>query len=581
MAQGMATEAKAVLDVALSDQNAGEDVTGSILRAVSEILIDRPDEALKDLSKPRIGNQQDAGMWRGVAFAREGKWKEAREHFGDFDAAIASLPLELQRLAMKEALRAAIEVQDYTGAARFLNEFETAGVPDDLKPSIDVLRGRLAEGLGRKDDALKEYRAAVASKDRRAGAQARLREIELESSSGDMARKDVIAALETLTTVWRGDETETEGLRLLAHLYTLEGRYRDAFHVMKTALLAHPNSDITRRIQDEAAVTFDNLFLDGKGDALPPVEALGLFYDYRELTPIGRRGDEMIRKLADRLVSVDLLDQAAQLLQHQVDHRLEGAARAQVAGKLATIYLMDHKPERALATLQATRNSDLSNELRDHRLLLEARALSELGRHELALELIANLQSHEATRLRADVLWAGKHWRKAAEQIELLYGERWRQFAPLNDTERSDILRAAIGYALSGESLSLMRLREKYAVKMAEGPDARAFDVVSSPIGTGNAEFRDVARRVASIDTLRAFLKDIRTRYDDAAEKAKAAAAPPKPQPKNAPPKPAPVEAKVEKPAVKPPPVPPKAPKGEPLRPDPVPTGSIPQAPKR
>ena len=581
LAQGMATEAKAVLDVALSDQNAGDDVTGSILRAVAEILIDRPEEALKDLAAPRIGHQQDAGLWRGVAFARQGKWKEARENFAHFDVAVAALPLELQRLAMKEALRAAIEVQDYSGAARLLNEFDTIGVSPAMKPAIDVLRGRLAEGLGRTDDALKEYRAAVASGDRRSAAQGRLREIELEWSSGRMERKDVIAALETLTTVWRGDETETEGLRLLAHLYTRDGRYRDAFHVMKTALLAHPNSDITRKIQDEAAATFDSLFLDGKGDAMPPVVALGLFYDYRELTPIGRRGDEMIRKLADRLVSVDLLEQAAQLLQHQVDHRLEGAARAQVAGKLATIYLMDRKPERALAALQATRSADLSNELRDHRLLLEARALSELGRHELALEIITTMKGREATRLRADVLWAGKHWRAAAEQIELLYGERWKQFSPLDDTERSDILRAAIGYALSGEQLSLMRLREKYAAKMAEGPDARAFDVVSAPIGTGSMEFQDVARRVASIDTLRAFLKDIRTRYDDAAERAKIAARPPQPQPKPAPPKAEPVEAKAQPPAVKPAPVPPPAPKGEPLRADPIPTGSIKDRPQR
>lgn len=489
---------------------------------------------------------------------------------------MATLPLELQRLAMKEALRAAIEVQDYTGAARLINEFETVGVPQDMKPAIDVLRGRIAEGLGRKDDALKDYRSAVASTDRKAAAQGRLREIELEFSSGDMSRKDVIGALETLTTVWRGDETETEGLRLLAHLYTLDGRYRDAFHVMKAALLAHPNSDTTRKIQDEAAATFDALYLQGKGDAMPPIEALGLFYDYRELTPIGRRGDEMIRKLADRLVSVDLLDQAAELLQHQVDHRLQGAARAQVAGKLATIYLMNRKPERALAALQKTRSADLANELRDHRLLLEARALSELGRHELALELITNMQTREATRLRADILWAGKHWREAAEQIELLYGERWKQFAPLDETERSDILRAAIGYALSGESISLTRLREKYAAKMAEGPDGRAFDVVSAPIGTSNAEFKDVARRVASIDTLGAFLKDIRARYDEQQERAKA-----KPDDKKAPPKPAPVAAKpAEKPAVKSAPVPPKAPKGEPLRADPVPTGSIIQ-PKR
>jgi hypothetical protein len=348
---------------------------------------------------------------------------------------------------------------------------------------------------------------------------------------------------------------------------------------MKTALLAHPDSDITRKIQDEAAVTFDSLFLDGKGDAMPPVEALGLFYDYRELTPIGRRGDEMIRKLADRLVSVDLLDQAAELLQHQVDHRLEGAARAQVAGKLATIYLMNRKPERALAALQSTRSSDLSNEVRDQRLLLEARALSELGRHELALELIANMQTHEATRLRADILWAGKHWREAAEQIELLYGERWKQFTPLDETERSDILRAAIGYALSKESIGLMRLREKYAAKMAEGPDARAFDVVSAPIGTGNAEFQDVARRVAAIDTLGAFLNDIRNRYSGLEAKAKKVPGA-KAQQAKAPPKPAPVQAvnakPTDKPTAKAPPVPPKAPKGEPLRADPVPTGSIP-----
>src|SRR4029077_3057750 len=111
-----------------------------------------------------------------------------------------------------------------------------------------------------------------------------------------------------------------------------------------------------------AAATFDALFLGGKGDSMPAIEALSLFYDFRELTPIGRRGDEMIRRLSDRLVSVDLLDQAAELLQHQVDHRLQGAARAQVATRLATVYLMNRKPERALAALRATRTAELSND---------------------------------------------------------------------------------------------------------------------------------------------------------------------------------------------------------------------------
>lgn len=515
LAKDMAPEAKAVLDVALSDQRS-DDVTGSVLTAVADVMLDRPEEALKVLAKPQVGDQQDAPVWRAIALARQGRWADAQKIFKTVGAAIGALPIELQRMAMKEALRAAIEVRDFNSATKVANEIETVGVTPMLEPTVNVLIGRLYEGLGRNEDALVSYRMAAISGNRRAAAQGRLREIALTFATGGMSRKDVINDLETLTTVWRGDETETEGLKLLAHLYTEESRYRDAFHVMRTALLAHPNSDLTRKIQDEAAVTFESLFLGGKGEALPPIEALGLFYDFRELTPIGRRGDEMIRRLADRLVSVDLLDQAAELLQHQVDNRLQGGARAQVATRLAVVYLMNRKPDRALATLQKTRAADLSNDLRDQRLLIEARAMSNLGRHELALELITNINSREAMRLRSDILWAARRWRDAGEQIELLYGNRWREFAPLNDTERSDILRAAICYALSEEAIGVARLREKYEAKFSDGADRRAFDVVTAPIGASGTEFQDIAKKVASVDTLDAFLRDLGARYPEA-----------------------------------------------------------------
>ena len=576
LAKEMAPEAKAVLNVALTDQRASEDVTGSVLKAVADVMLDRPDDALKELSKPQVGNQQDAPIWRAIALARQGRWAEARDIFRTVSAAVGALPIELQRMAMKEALRSSIELRDFNNAARLVNDFETVGVTPDLEPTINVLLGRLYEGLGRTEDALSSYRAAAVSSDRRAAAQGRLRETVLAFATGSMGRKDVINDIETLTTVWRGDETETEGLKLLAHLYTEDSRYRDAFHVMRTALLAHPNSDMTRKIQDEAAATFESLFLGGKGDALPPVEALGLFYDFRELTPIGRRGDEMIRRLSDRLVGVDLLDQAAELLQHQVDHRLQGAARAQVATRLTVVYLMNRKPERALATLQSTRVADLSNDLRDQRLLLEARAISTLGRHDVALELIANINSHEAVRLRSDIQWAARRWREAGEQIELLYADRWRQFPPLNDGERSDILRAAIGYALGEESIGLARLREKYQAKFADGPDRRAFDVVTAPIGTNGVEFQDVAKKIASVDTLDTFLRDLRARYPETSavspSEATGEGASLVPDKSNAP-----LANATTGPGSSP--MPPK-PAAAPLKPDKEPTGSIARLPK-
>ena len=244
LAKDMAPEAKAVLDVARSEQRGSEDVTGSVLTAVANVMLDRPEDALKELSKPQVGDQQDAPIWRAIAYARQGRWAEARDIFKTVASAISALPIELQRMAMKEALRSAIEVRDFNNAARVANEFETVGITPELEPIIDVLIGRLYEGLGRAEDALTSYRAAALSGNRRAAAQGRLREIVLAFATGGMARKDVISELETLTSVWRGDETETEGLKLLAHLYTEDNRYRDAFHVMRTALLAHPDSDI-------------------------------------------------------------------------------------------------------------------------------------------------------------------------------------------------------------------------------------------------------------------------------------------------------------------------------------------------
>ncbi|HKA81996.1 MAG TPA: tetratricopeptide repeat protein [Xanthobacteraceae bacterium] len=527
LARGMGVEAKAVLDVTLADSPpTAEDSTPLVLRAIASIMIGRLDGALKDLAHPLVGNQHDAPLWRAVIFARQGKWSEAREGFSAAGLAMGTLPLDVQRMMLTDIVRAAVEVGDIAGAVRQMREFEAVGVPRELEAQISVLSGRIAEGLGRKDDALRAYQAAADSWDRPVAAQGRLRELTLQYALGKLPRVEATAALEALTTTWRGDETEVEALHLLARLYAEEGRHRDAFHVMRIALAAHPNSDMTRRIHDEAAETFDSLFLAGKGDAMPAVGALSLFYDFRELTPIGRRGDEMIRRLADRLVSVDLLDQAAELLQHQVDHRLQGAARAQVATRLAVIYLMNRKPDRTLATLRATRTADITSELRTQRLLLEARALSDLGRNDVALEVIANIPGREKIRLRADILWASKRWREAAEEIELLYGDRWREFEPLAADERRDVLRAGIGFVLGEDPIGLGRLREKYAGKIANGPDRHAFDVITAPIEANGSEFREVARLIASIDTLDAFLRDLRSRFPETA----AAATPPEPR---------------------------------------------------
>src|SRR6185503_20030698 len=121
----------------------------------------------------------------------------------------------------------------------------------------------------------------------------------------------------------------------------------------------------------------------------------------------------------------------------------------------------------------------------------------------------------ETERLRGDIMWKARRWSEASEQMEKMLSDRWRDFTPLTEPERADVMRAAIGYALGEDMIGLDRFRTKYAPKMAEGPDRRAFEVVTAPFNTNAPEFGDIARVVAATDTLEGFLRDIRARFPE------------------------------------------------------------------
>jgi tetratricopeptide (TPR) repeat protein len=506
LAHGLATEAKGALD-SIVREDAKTPVTARfyLLRGLSELMIGRPARALESLTNGELADSHDAALLRAAAHAELSAWTEAREHFRAGAAGLKMLPVDLQRQVLLAVLRAAVEVRDFSEATRLMNELDGTEVPEDMKAEFAVLAGRVAEGLGRADRAENFFEAAVKSNDGPAAAEARYKQIELKLVRGEYNRAKAIDRLEALAFAWRGDRIELESNRLLARLYVQEARYRDAFRLLDAALLSQPNMPVTRTFQNEMAAVFEDLFLSGKADALPPIDALALYYDFSKLTPIGRRGDELIRRLSERLVAVDLLDQASELLEHQVQFRLTGAAKAQVATRLAIVHLMNRKPQKAVAVLAATRLADLPQDMREQRLLLESRALMGANRFDNAIDVLASIKGPEADRQRGDTYWAAKRWRQAGEAVETMLGERWKEDEPLDEIERNDVLRAGLAYALAGEALSLTRLKEKFGKKMDGAPEKAAFDQIAanpSPRAIGAA-----AKHLANVDSLAVFLK--------------------------------------------------------------------------
>ena len=221
----------------------------------------------------------------------------------------------------------------------------------------------------------------------------------------------------------------------------------------------------------------------------------------------------LFRSLVERLVTVDLLPQAEELLQHQVDQRLEGVAKAAVSTRLALIYLLDKQPSKALSVIRTSKQTRLPDELIEQRDLIEARALADTRSFDQALDLIASNTSPEADRLRADIYWDSQRWSDAAAKTEALLGDKYTDAVPLTDVDRMDLMRACVGYSLAGDAASLERLRTRFDSKMASSPDAKAFAMVTHAPDVSSEDYKTYVKRLASVDTLDAFLTDFKAKY--------------------------------------------------------------------
>ncbi len=514
MAHRFAFETLGLLRLAAGDYpDLERNPTFNILMGAANALARRPKLARVHLSRPELRDNADAAVWRTIAEVQLQDWSRALRHVRRGQTVIGNYPLDLQAEFDLAGAQAAIEVNDFGTASELLSEIDADRHDRSIVARYDLLRARVAERSGRPGEALTLYTNVLDSGDRPSAAEAEYRQLKLRYRDGLAKTEEVLGRLDRLTTTWRGDDTELLALRFFAELSAAAGHFRRAFEAMKAAIVADPDATVTQLIQDDMNAVFAGLFLEGQADTMPAVEALALYYDFRELTPVGRRGDEMVRRLATRLVAVDLLGQASDLLRHQVENRLKGSARAQIAADLAVIYMLDNRPELALQTIGKTRQAQLPTALERQRRLVEARAHAEIGRHDIALEILKSLNGPDADRLRANTLWSAKHWQRAGEALELMHGSLWSDARPMTEDQVVDVLRAGIAFTLAGDDLSLDRLRTKYAAKMSDTPHASAFDVVTERIDNQGLEFKTILRQIAAIDTMSAFLEDYRRQY--------------------------------------------------------------------
>jgi tetratricopeptide (TPR) repeat protein len=499
------------------------------LRGVARVMARRYKEAQADFSAPVLVDDPSSALWRCYIAAQLAQWTEARQQFAAGAEAYSRFsPLWRARFARADA-QSALALGDLDGAGSRLALSLTEKTDPSEELVSRLLQARLAEAQGQQKRALGIYTALTRAPQESLSAPALLRATQIKLETGAITPAQAAQVFDGLRYRWRGDSTELETIRTLGHLYLAQGRYREALEALRSAGARRTDLPEALQLQTDLAAAFRGLFLDGLADGLQPVQALALFYDFKELTPLGADGDLMVRKLVRRLVDVDLLDQAAELLRYQVDNRLDGVPRAQVATDLAVIYLMDKQPEKALEAINGSRSTVLPAALNAERRRIEARAWSGLGRYDNALEIVGKDTSPEASDLRAEVTWKEKDWAGAGAAYEKALGDRWKAGGVLSTDQEGRLLRAGVAYSLAGDGAALARLQQRYQgfYDQARNPDALRVALTGEP--SGRLSVADFGRATADNEAFAGWVQRMKQRFRQPPPVQAAAAPPPKP----------------------------------------------------
>lgn len=483
------------------------------LRGASRVLSNRLVLAREDLDDPRLSKFREAKLWRGFLNARRGEWKQASSDFRNSDTVLRTYPQPLKTIIGLERIEAAL---------RSFNSESAKDWVDLIKPNEKNMRrdhrarlkhslGLLARANGDLDSAETFWQQSKDSGDPFSGARSELALINLGIKQEVVTRDQAIERLERLRYRWRGDELELKVLETLGNHYLDKGEYSKGLLRLRVAMSNFPKNKRTVDIAKRMTKTFRKLFLDGEADKLQPLTSLAIFDEYRELTPAGPDGDFMIGRLADRLVDVDLLDRATDLLRHHIRFRLKGVKKSQAGTKLALVHLMNRKPREALQTLRTTFSPGLSQNNQDDRRRIRAKAMFELGKDDEAIALLAGDVSIAADQLRADIYWRGKNYREAGKVLQRLAGEPLtKDRYDLKGAQR--VLNWAVAMRLDEDEQGLKLARELYGPAMKNSPLGDSFSYIASPRQTVTGDMEGISKKITEIDNFEAFLNNYRKR---------------------------------------------------------------------
>ena len=197
------------------------------------------------------------------------------------------------------------------------------------------------------------------------------------------------------------------------------------------------------------------------------------------------------RAAAERLQAAGLYMRAAELLEHQLFARAGELAKGPLSARVATLFILAGRSDRAIQTLRRSDNRSLTDEMIHERKRVEAVALTRIGRVEEAIAVLEDVP--DSAGLRSEILWHKRDWQRLASETS-----RQLPSGPsLSDVDQAVLLRHAVSLAMLGREEELATLRGRYAAQFTGKATEPLFDLLTRAVSS--LDSAALARAMAAI----------------------------------------------------------------------------------
>jgi hypothetical protein len=521
-ANGMGPETLGILRI-LNDENPEAMKNSNIiaLRGAAAVLAHHYDDAMNDLSDASIQQHPEVKLWLGYAAAATEQWQKAGRLFPSDSRLLVEYPETIARDFNIYMAESALRLGRTDTAKRLLNSAPLMAAQNDVRyvSAASYLRGEALRQEGKTEDTIRLWTQVANSIDRLYHTKAALALANLELQEKKITLPEAIDRIDSLRFAWRGDGLEVQVLHNLGRLRIQNKNVLQGLNDLRAALklaeglLSDPEPIIT-----DMRRAFADIFVGGVFQDVNPVEAVSIYNDFQELLPEGRDRSVAELNFADFLIRIDLLEKAEAVLEKQISGGFPPPEQIPgIGARLAALYLIDGKAEKSLSALNRTERPGLAPAHDEERLLLQARALSQLNRTDEAIASIAALESENARKLSADILWRARKWPEAAAAIARMLPP---PNAPLTEETAQLVLNTAVAYKLAGDKAQLESLRAAYQPAMAATMLNTTFAIVTRDGGASElADRATILKTAGEVDMFKDFLETYRSSAQTTAAK--------------------------------------------------------------